>query len=328
MSIADLLTIVTAGVEYRADKGRVISGPVINYADIAMTRRGLERVSPGAFLGLNDPALQVNLQHRQQPAQRIATVGDGLLTFTDSPTALRADLAVPESDQGTQAIEGVQSGQLRGWSVEMMVVVDSRTPGTPNYSATGDITIFRALALGLGLVDVPAYKSSLVVLNRGGGGRFYYDKPIVRRDRGTRDPRKETYKSRAFTKGFAEGRAVQLYLQNTGKGAVASTATGSLKLTDTAAYLAFEVADFANTEAARDFIALAESDALDFGVRPLIQVPDYDDAFTDIPEPGNESVLIRQYENVILNGLLIISDKGVNPDVSDVMLNARRLAWL
>ena len=71
-----------------------------NYGDAAKTRRGLERIAPGAFLGLTDPGLQVNLQHRQKPSQRIATVGDGALTFTDSPTALRAELQVPQSDIG------------------------------------------------------------------------------------------------------------------------------------------------------------------------------------------------------------------------------------
>ena len=154
------------------------------------------------------------------------------------------------------------------------------------------------------------------MLNRGGGGRFYYDRPIVRRDRG--DTRKETYKSRAFTRGFAEGRAVQLYLQNVQKGAVASTRTGSLVLEDTAEYLAFTVAEFPNTVAAADFVALAESESLEFGVRPLIQVPPYADAYTDVPEPGNPDVMIREYSDVILNGLLIISDPGVNPEVSTV----------
>ena len=308
----------TGNVEYRADEGRQISGPMVVYGDVARTHRGRETVAGmGAFLGLTDPALPANLQHRIEGSERIATVGDGLLTFTDGPTALRAVLTVPESDIGTRAIEGVQSGQFRGWSSEFVPLRERAEAGIN--------VIHQALATGIGLVDNPAYKSSLVVLNRGGSGRLYYDRPIVRRDRG--DRRKETYKSRAFTRGFAEGRAVQLYLQNVQKGAVASTRTGSLVLEDTAEYLAFTVAEFPNVAAANDFVSLAESESLEFGVRPLIQVPDYPDAYTDVPEVGNESVLIREYTDVILNGLLIISDPGVNPEVSSVQLN-RRLAWL
>ena len=315
--MADVSQLTTAGIEYRRDNtgAGFVSGPVVQYGDIAQTKRGRETVFPGAFLGLADPALPVNVQHRQQPAQRI-TNGAGL-TFRDTDTALYADLALPDNAIGHAAAEGVRDGSLTGWSSEFLPLIE-----TPE---NGGISVYRALMVGLGLVDIPAYRSSLVVLNRGGGGRFYYDRPIVRKDRG--DVRKETYKSRAFTRGFAEGRAVQLYLQNTGKGAVASTRTGSLVLEDTATYLAFTVAEFPNTQAATDFVALAESESLEFGVRPLIQVPNYPDAYTDVPEVGNESVLIREYSDVILNGLLIISDPGVNPEVSSVQLN-RRLAWL
>ena len=315
--MADLIQLTTAGIEYRRDNtgGGVVSGPVVRYREVAHTRRGRETVYPGAFLGLADPALPVNVQHRQQATQRI-TNGAGL-TFRDTDTALYADLQLPDNAIGHAAADGVRDGSLTGWSSEFLPLIES-----PENGVTG---VYRALMVGLGLVDVPAYRSSLVVLNRGGGGRFYYDRPIVRRDRG--DTRKETYKSRAFTRGFAEGRAVQLYLQNVQKGAVASTRTGSLVLEDTAGYLAFTVAEFPNVAAAADFVALAESESLEFGVRPLIQVPDYPDAYTDVPEPGNPDVLIREYSDVILNGLLIISDPGVNPEVSEVQLN-RRLAWL
>ena len=314
--MADLIQLTTAGIEYRQGTGGgFVSGPVVRYGDVANTKRGRETVYPGAFLGLAEPNLPVNVQHRQQAAQRI-TNGSGL-TFRDTPTALYADLALPDNAIGHAAADGVRDGTLTGWSSEFLPLIEK--------PENGGISVYRAFMVGLGLVDVPAYRGSLVVLNRGGGGRFYYDRPIVRRDRG--DRRKETYKSRAFTRGFAEGRAVQLYLQNVQKGAVASTRTGSLVLEDTAEYLAFTVAEFPNVAAAAVFVALAESESLEFGVRPLIQVPPYADAYTDVPEPGNPDVMIREYSDVILNGLLIISDPGVNPEVSTVALN-RRLAWL
>jgi len=314
----DTVALTTAGVEYRDNGGRTITGPAVVYGDVARTRRGSERIQPGAFLGLTDPAFPVNIQHRQEPSQRIGTVGDGLLTFADGPTALRADLAVPEGDIGTAAIDGVRSGRLTGWSTEFVPLIEA----TQNAVTT----VQRALAVGLGLVDVPAYRGSLVVLNRGGGGRFYYGRDYTSRDRGRQ--RKERYVPGAFGRGLRENREVLLYLRETGNGAVASTRTGSLVLTDTDDYLEFTVEDFGSTEAARDFIALAEDDALEFGVRPLVQVPPYPDAFTDVPEPGNPDVLIREYRDVILNGLLVTNGKGVNPDSSDVFLRARRLAWL
>ena len=321
MSIADLLTIVTAGIEYRqADHGAgVVSGPVVNYGEIATTKRGRETVRPGSFLGLSDPNLPVNIQHRQQAAQRI-TNGSGL-TFRDTETALYADLLLPDSAVGRAAADGVRNGELTGWSTEFVPLIEQAEDGA--------IAVYRALMVGLGLVDVPAYKSSLVVLNRGGSGRFSYDVPIVTKDRGRN--RKEAYRPKVFERGLIAGRDVVLYLQTTGRGAVASRNAGSLVLTDTAEYLAFEVEDFANTEAARDFVALAESDALDFGIRPLVQIPPPDvvpNAFEDIPEVDNPDVSVRWYNDVTLTGLLITNSAGVNPDVSDVMLNARRLAWL
>ena len=154
--MADLLTIHTAGVEFR--EGRIISGPVVNYADVARTKRGREMIAAGAILGLNDPAFAINLQHRMQPSERIATVGSGALTFQDTPTALHAALAVPEGDVGTRAIEGVRSGELTGLSAEFVPLIESNE---------GGITIvFRALGVGLALCDIPAYPGSLVQMRQ------------------------------------------------------------------------------------------------------------------------------------------------------------------
>ena len=322
MSVADLLTIVTAGVEYRQSDhgaGLVLSGPVVNYNEFAATKRGRETVRPGAFLGLADPNLPVTFQHRQQSAQRI-TNGAGL-TFRDTETALYADLVLPDSAIGRAAADGVRNGELTGWSTEFMPLIE-----TPE---NGAIAVYRALMVGLGLVDVPAYRGSLVVLNRGGGGSFQYDRPIVTRDRGKR--RKEAYRPTVFADTIEQNIDVLLYLRETGRGAVASTAAGTLILTNTPTALQFEVTDFPNTTAAADFVALAESESLDFGVIPLVTIPPPDvvpNAYEDIPEPGNPDVLVRWYNNVTLHGLLITNSAGVNQGVGDVMLNARRLAWL
>ena len=321
MSIADLLTIVTAGIEYRqADHGAgVVSGPVIVYNQFAATKRGRETVRPGAFLGLAEPNLPVTFQHSQQTAQRI-TNGDGLV-FRNTDTALYADLVLPDTDIGRAAADGVRDGSLTGWSTEFVPIMEE--------PENGAIAVTRALLVGLGLVDTPAYRSSLVVLNRGGGGSFRYDRPIVVKDRGKR--RKEAYRPTVFADTIEQNIDVLLYLRETGRGAVASTAAGTLILTNTPTALEFEVTEFPNTSAAADFVALAESDSLDFGVIPLIQIPPPDvvpNAYEDIPEPGNEDVSIRWFNNVTLRGLLVTNSAGVNQGVGDVMLNARRLAWL
>ena len=179
------INIVSSGsVEYRADEGRLITGPVNRYGDTARTKRGLERVAgQGVFMGLREDNLPANLQHAIEPSQRITTVGSGLLTFEDSPTMLRADLRVPEGDVGSQAIAGVQGGTLRGFSAEF-ISIREQSDGKIN-------TIFQGLLTGLGLVSFPAFRSSLVELRRGGSGQFRYNVPIVTRDRGKR--RKEAY---------------------------------------------------------------------------------------------------------------------------------------
>ena len=262
--------------------------------------------------------MPVNLQHAQQSARRIATVGDGLLTFRDTEAALYADLRLPDTPIGREAATGVRDGKLTGWSTEYMVLIEEHQ-GRVN-------TVYRAMMVGLGLVDVPAYPGGLVSMRRGGGGRFWYGRERTVRDRGRQ--RKEAYRPGAFRRGLQDGRDVVLYLRETRRGGVASTAAGSLVLNDTADYLEFQVEEFGTTEAARDFVALAEAEALDFGVVPLIQVPDYPDAFVDREEEGNPGVVVREYQDVILNGLMITNSKGVNPDSSDVFLRAKRMAWL
>ena len=155
----DTRHLFAGGVEYRANEGRLITGPVITYGQHALTPRGRERVERGAMLGLGDPNLPVNLQHRQQPTERIGTVGDGILTFEDGPTALRANLVAPDGDVGTRAIEGVQNGTYTGWSSEFVGIIEAVESGVT--------VVYRALAVGLGLVDKPAYGGSLVQLRQG-----------------------------------------------------------------------------------------------------------------------------------------------------------------
>ncbi len=152
-------SITTAGVEFRqSGDGRNITGPIVVYGSVAKTRRGRETIAPGALLGLQDPAFPVSLEHGFGPAQRITTYGDGLLAFDDSPTALRATMRVPESDIGTAAIEGVQSGKFTGWSSEFMPLIEQAESGVN--------TVYRALAVGLGLVGLPAYPDSLVEMRQ------------------------------------------------------------------------------------------------------------------------------------------------------------------
>ena len=204
--------------------------------------------------------------------------------------------------------------------------IDSRTPGIAEYAPSGDIMIFKAMLLGLGLVSSPAYTESVVSLRRGGGGRFYYGRERTVSDRGKQ--RKEKFSRKCFERTFKEGRDVLLYAKTTREGAIASSRQGSLILTDTDDYLQFEVAEFVNVRsAASDFVDQAEAGVLDFGVVPLFTVPPYDDAYTDVEEAENPGVFVREYRDVILRGLLITDTKGVNEDFSDVYLRARRMMW-
>ena len=65
---------------------------------------------------------------------------------------------LPDTPIGHAAAAGVRNGELTGWSTEFVPLIE-----TPE---NGGISIYRALLVGLGLVDVPAYPSSTVQMRQ------------------------------------------------------------------------------------------------------------------------------------------------------------------
>ena len=157
-------------VEVRADGDRKLSGVVTRYGTQANMRAFREAIAPGA-LRFDDVIL--NLQHDR--AKPLARTGAGL-TLEDSADQLVMRAEVAPTRIGTDAVEAVNAGLLRGLSVEMVVNRDrwSEHNGKPLR------TIQEAELRAIGLVDRPAYPASVLearaaeVLEARRPRRFYW----------------------------------------------------------------------------------------------------------------------------------------------------------
>ena len=136
--------------EVRAVEGaeRVIEGTLAPYGvDTVIGGEFVERIQAGA-LRWDDVTL--NVQHDR--GRLIARTGAGL-TLTDGPDRLTVRAELPPTRIATDAMEAVRAGLLRGFSVEMRVQADK-------WTRPGDMpvrTVERAIVVGAGLVDQPAY---------------------------------------------------------------------------------------------------------------------------------------------------------------------------
>ena len=141
---------------------RRLRGVVVRYGEPSLIDgRFYESVRAGAFGDVSKLDLVLNLQHeRPRP---LARTGGGGLTLRDTQEALTLEAILPTTQDANDALKLVRGNILRGLSVEMRRIQDSWT---------GDQrTIHSAMLGGVGLVDSPAYASSLVEQKaRGGGG--------------------------------------------------------------------------------------------------------------------------------------------------------------
>ena len=143
-------------LRYDADK-RKLSGTAMRYGDEAELPwgGGKERFDPGAFAPIEDVIL--NVQHdRTRP---IARTSGGTLEIRDTGASMDIEAQLPETVDASDALENVRAGILRGFSVEFR---------PEKTRLDGDtIVVEKAVLRGIGLVDRPAYKKSLVVMKRG-----------------------------------------------------------------------------------------------------------------------------------------------------------------
>ena len=154
----DDLEIRCAPLEFRAaddgGPGRIV-GTVIRYSDTATLAPGLrERFEPGAFGDLSEADVRADRQHVRAAA--LARTGGGGLTLTDSPDALRAQIDLPDTQDGRDCAELMKRGVLRGLSAQFAVMRERFEDGTR--------IIERASIRAVSVVDSPQYSESTAAL--------------------------------------------------------------------------------------------------------------------------------------------------------------------
>ena len=131
-------------------KGRTLTGVAMRYGEVATIKGRRERFQPGAF-GAPLPDVVLNFHHeRSRPLTR---TGAGL-KLSDGADALELRAKLPNTRDADDAIELVRQGVLRGLSVEFRATRERRDGGVR--------VIERAVLLGVGLVDTPAYPGATV----------------------------------------------------------------------------------------------------------------------------------------------------------------------
>ena len=301
----------TRFAELRADGNRLI-GTILRYSDEAVVGGIRERFEPGAFGDVTTVDVILNRQHdRRVP---LARSGSGL-TLQDGPESLRMAAELPKTREAEDTLELVRTGVLRGLSVEFRAIREAFVDGVR--------VIQEAVLTGLGVVDRPAYPASVVearqlqIEHRQDGpkltGFFPYHTPITTADRGR--VRKQAWVPDAWKKGFEDlNREILIQLGDAGRNQVlASRQAGSVRFKNTEERLEFEADIDRAVSFADDFIRQLESGQIPYTVRPYQSIPPVERVRTpyrDVPEPGNPSVLIRTFDDVILRSLNIVPRGG------------------
>ena len=287
--------------EIREVSGRVILGNIVVYGDVAQTRKGRETFEPGAFGDVSQMDCILHVQHER--ARPLARTGGGGLVLTDSPQRLEIAAEMPNTRDGDDALELVDKRILRGFSSEFHAKRERFDGGT---------RIIEAANLpGVGLVDTPQYRQSLITEVRatedGISGMFPYGKDTV--ISGSGKVRKQRVQPGAFKFAIdAPDREISLVIGD-GSRPLASKQAGSLRLTDTAEGLKFEVKQLPKTSYAKDFLSLLRAGSIAPGIIPIFsRIPKDVDANADYDEPekGNPGVFRRVVNNGLLTALSIL----------------------
>ena len=268
-------------LEYRFSpvkiEGRVLSGTVMRYGEIATGAPRPEKFLPGAFKIPPDGVI-LNVQHdRNKP---IARTPDTLI-LTDTAEALELRAEVPATTEGSDAITLVRNKILVGLSVEFRAVKE--------HFEAGVRVITEAVLSGVAVVDRAAYAGSVVEARRIGGlsmnFRIPYDKKL----------RCECC-TKANNVRFSKGSLDEVVDNTDGdilavsgnyKGALASRRRGSLRPRKTDNALEVEM-DVADTTSGRDLIA--QADDVDILARPIV-----DFSRSEFTVVGDEAVITRAH---------------------------------
>ena len=285
-------------------EGRIISGVAVKYGDVAVLPFGRERFQAGAFPTVATDDLILNYAHDRSRA--LSRTGGGGLVVTDTAKSLSIKADLPPTREADDVLTLIRSGVLRGLSLEFIARSERREGGVR--------VVERATARGFGIVDRPAYSSSLVsvreeVRQRGRGlvGRFDYNTPTVLRNRGRR--RKQTVRPGAFRFAIEdETREINLLLGRDYDQPLASKQAGTLQLIDNPERLEFFVDELPDTSYVRDFRAGLSSGAFVAGVAMLFTIPPESavpGATEIIPDPDNPDVDVEVVHEAVLTAIAV-----------------------
>ena len=261
------------------------------------------------------------------------------MTVSDSPQALSIRAELPATREADDTLTLVTAGILRGLSMEFIAHSERRE---------GNVRIVeRATLTALGVVDKPAYPSSLVSSReevrqsgRGLGGRFAYNVPTVLRSRGRK--RKQTVRPGAFAFAIQdETREINLLMGRDYDKPLASKQAGTLQLIDNPEALEFFVDALPDASYVRDFRAGLASGAFVAGIAALFSIPPESavpGATELIQDPDNPDVDIEVVNEAVLTALAVVTrpPRGNPGEVSERAAAAalragkqqRRRVWL
>ena len=269
-----------SGLEFRAE-GRRLVGPAIQYGEISPSHR--ERFEPGAFAALDERTRWLDVNHDRDKV--IAHTDGGGLEINNTETALEVRATLAEIPAADGALEAINKGLLRGFSIEFSAASERR-------DGAGIRVIEKAELQGIGLVRNPSYESSIVEV-RAGGMRSTI--PFRKKLDCECHPGKPVCTISIEDLSFDDSRDV---LATAGRleHAVASKQTGSLVLNKTRAGLEISIAAevLAATEAGQQLIKTA-------GVVPVYARPLFDDEVSKFTERDGVAV----YSDMRIKGILL-----------------------
>ena len=306
-----------------ADGGALrLRGTAIRYGDIAHVPYR-ERVLPRAFGDVTTIDAILNRQHQRNRA--IARTGGGGLVLTDSPTKLTFEAELVETQEAVDTVRLVRSGILRGASIEYGVPINGER------LIDGTVVVHDGRLSGIGVVDDPAYPESTIeararIRQNGQGlsGEFFYSE--IRTVSATGGTRKHSFQSGSLDFALDDPeREVNVTLGRDYSNIIGSKLAGSARFTNTAESLRVDIDTLPSTTAVADFRAQLAAESIAPSVDLLFSTDGIPDAFEDIPEPGNPGVLVRNYKNVVLQAMSIVSRTPRGLEANEVLLRNRRL---
>ena len=138
--------------EISPDNELQLSGLAIRYGDVAVLPFGRETFEAGAFGDISESDVILNRQHNR--GVPLARTNGGGLQLIDSPTELRLQADLPDTQPAREAITLIRAGVLRGFSIEFRAIKE--------YVSNRVLHVAEAALYGIALVDKPAYPDSQV----------------------------------------------------------------------------------------------------------------------------------------------------------------------